>query len=459
MNRKFRRKILEIKNVFDEEGIRNIATKTKFTQRESKFDSIKFLKLCVFSDDGLCKNSLSKLCTLIQKTEKTSITTEGLNLKFNSKSVEFLKEILLNLLSKQDNMFETTLNSVKNKFKKIRIMDSTHYSLPDNFKDKYVGNGGSASEAAAKIHLEYDLLTGAFLNLKVTSGTKNDADYMLDIIHTVDEGDLCLRDLGYYSMYCFDKLVQKKAFFISKIKSTTCLYSTNPEYRCYSTYSGEKKEESFKIDIKKVLEPLEEGQIIELSDIQIGKTHKINSRVIVTKLLEKVKEERRMRREFRAKKNKVKNSNPSLDGANVYMTNIPSDVIDRNLIYKIYSLRWQIELIFKVWKSQFEIHVVNKVKIERYECFIYGKLISLLLGSVLINLADNKFRMKENNELSTYKSYNVIRTYLSDLRLKIFSKENEFLKLIELILNDIFTNGRKAKRNSKLTPRDILKLI
>jgi hypothetical protein len=338
-------------------------------------------------------------------------------------------------------------------------MDSTHYSLPDNFKNNYVGNGGSASDAAAKIHLEYDLLTGAFLNLKVTSGTKNDADYMLNIIHTVDKGDLCLRDLGYYSMYCFEKLVQKQAYFISKVKSTTNLYSTNPEYRRYSTNSDEKKEESLKINIEKVLEPLEEGQIIELSDIQIGKTHKINSRVIITKLVEKVKAERKERRELRAKKNKIKNSNPSLDGANVYMTNIPSDVVNRNLIHKIYSLRWQIELIFKVWKSQFEIDIVNKVKIERYECFVYGKLISLLLGSVLINLADNKFQKEENNELSTFKSYNVMRTYLSDLRSKIFSKESEFLKLIELILNDVFKNGKKAKRNSKLTPREILNLI
>jgi len=80
VNRKFRRKILELKNVFDEKGIKNIATKTKFIQRESKFNSIKFLKLCVFSNDGLCENSLSKLCTLLRKTEKTSITTEGLNL-------------------------------------------------------------------------------------------------------------------------------------------------------------------------------------------------------------------------------------------------------------------------------------------------------------------------------------------------------------------------------------------
>jgi len=127
------------------------------------------------------------------------------------------------------------------------IFPDGNYSANCPFKDKYVGNGGSASEAAAKIHLEYDLLTGAFLNLKVTSGTKNDADYMLDIIHTVDAGDLCLRDLGYYSMYCFDKLVQKQAFFISKIKSTTCLYSSNPEYRCYSTYSGEKKKSLSKL--------------------------------------------------------------------------------------------------------------------------------------------------------------------------------------------------------------------
>ena len=35
VNRKFRRKILEIKNVFDEKEIRNLDTKTKFIQRES----------------------------------------------------------------------------------------------------------------------------------------------------------------------------------------------------------------------------------------------------------------------------------------------------------------------------------------------------------------------------------------------------------------------------------------
>ena len=86
MNRNLKRKILEIKNVFNEEEIKNIAVKTKFIQRESKFDSVKFLKLCVFSDDGLCKNSLSKICSALKKTEKLIITPEGLNLKFNSKN-------------------------------------------------------------------------------------------------------------------------------------------------------------------------------------------------------------------------------------------------------------------------------------------------------------------------------------------------------------------------------------
>ena len=119
----------------------------------------------------------------------------------------------------------------------------------------------------------------------------------------------------------------------------------------------------------------------------------------------------------------------------------------------------QIELLFKVWKSQFEIDIVNKVKIERYECFIYGKLISILLSTALINLADNKFQMEEKNELSTYKSYNTIRTYLYDLRLKIFSRKIEFLNLIDLILDDVFMNARKSKKKLKLTSKEILHLI
>ncbi|APM38848.1 transposase [Clostridium kluyveri] len=53
-------------------------------------------------------------------------------------------------------------------------------------------------------------------------------------------------------------------------------------------------------------------------------------------------------------------------------------------IHEIYSLRWQVELIFKIWKSIFHISNVKPVKIERFKCQLYGKLILLVLSSIVM---------------------------------------------------------------------------
>lgn len=65
----------------------------------------------------------------------------------------------------------------------------------------------------------------------------------------------------------------------------------------------------------------------------------------------------------------------------MYITNIPDEVVNKDKVYELYSIRWQIEIMFKIWKSIFKIHATKKVKIERFQCCLYGKLISLLLTS------------------------------------------------------------------------------
>jgi hypothetical protein len=208
-----------------------------------------------------------------------------------------LRSFLLDLLKKQNEILESDFNKIKEKFKSIRIMDSTSYELPDNLKEYYRGNCGGASEAAAKLHLEYDLLTGSFVNLELTQGTKNNGDYMWDVMYSFEKGDLSIRDLGYYSSLAFSRMSNKGIFFISKIKSSTVLYSDNPDYLHYRDGSRKYKEgEPFLIDIKKVQSPLAEGETIELLNILLGKTHKTPIRLIVSILPEEVKAQRQKKR-------------------------------------------------------------------------------------------------------------------------------------------------------------------
>ncbi|EEM55940.1 IS231-related transposase [Bacillus thuringiensis serovar monterrey BGSC 4AJ1] len=60
-----------------------------------------------------------------------------------------------------------------------------------------------------KIQLEYDLLSGQFLHVEVGPGKQNDVNYGKEVQHTVDLQDLCIRDLGYFSLIDLDA-IQKK---------------------------------------------------------------------------------------------------------------------------------------------------------------------------------------------------------------------------------------------------------
>ncbi|WP_412760850.1 transposase, partial [Pallidibacillus thermolactis] len=62
---------------------------------------------------------------------------------------------------------------------------------------------------------------------------------------------------------------------------------------------------------------------------------------------------------------------------------MPQNMVKKEDVFSIYSLRWQIEILFKTWKSLFGIHEVKNIKKERFECHLYGTLIQLLLCSTL----------------------------------------------------------------------------
>ena len=71
------------------------------------------------------------------------------------------------------------------RFKHIRILDAPVFQLPDAFAYEYQGSGGSSNTAGVKIQLEYDLLSGQFLNVHVGPGKNNDKTYGTICLQTV----------------------------------------------------------------------------------------------------------------------------------------------------------------------------------------------------------------------------------------------------------------------------------
>ncbi|MEF7592746.1 transposase, partial [Bacillus thuringiensis] len=95
---------------------------------------------------------------------------------------------------------------------------------PAQYASSYKGVGGGGSEAGVKIQLEYELISGEFLETAVRDGTGSDCRYGQERTQTLEPGEISLRNLGYFSIYDLEKIADRQAFYVSRIRWNTQVY-------------------------------------------------------------------------------------------------------------------------------------------------------------------------------------------------------------------------------------------
>lgn len=431
----------ELEGQLSIEQIHKWALETEFMKRKSKLKPEHFLLLCTFLKENIGEGSLTELCAQLTANFKVNLTTEGLNQRFNPQAVEFMKQLYHALWMKQ--LAAPTAIVEKRLFRRIRILDSSSFDLSAVYPE-YKGPNGSG----AKIQLEYELYQGNFLNLEVQEGKESDNSYCGAIQGDIQPGDLCLRDLGYFSRDNLLQVRQKDGYFLSRIKNSTNLYRKNDQGKWE------------KLDLIKETEALRPGEVMELNEIRITAQTKepLIARVIFVKLTAEQQSKRQKQINKKKKKGKSTLSSQKNISFNMYVTNIPQEMVKKEEIYDLYSLRWQIEILFKTWKSLFGIHRVKKVKKERFECHLYGTLIKILLCSTFSFQCRKMLYIKHQMEASEYKSISIAKQSLSVLVSVIIGQKESLLEIWKSIYQSIKTNGRKCRKQKKQTVFDILKI-
>jgi hypothetical protein len=451
----------ELQNYLSPSSLQHLAKEVGFVQRKSKYQAQELIALCVWLSQQVASTPLTQLCSHLEASTGVLMSPEGLNQRFNGSAVQFLQQVLANLLTQRIHSTQEILHPYSTIFKRIRILDSTTFQLPDKFASHYQGSGGSSHTAGVKIQLEYDLLSGKFLHVYVGEGRENDKTFGSTSLQIIQPKDLYIRDVGYFDLHDLKKMNDEGAYYVSRLKLNSRIYRKNDKPEFFRNGTVKKGTLFIQLDTEELMNQLQPGQTLEISEAYIGLYQKLPARVIIHRLTE-AQTEKRLKEQAKKEKKKgitYKDRSKRLSGMNVYITNLSLEEVLTEHIHDLYSLRWQIEILFKTWKFFFQIDKCKEIKRERLECHLYGQLISILLcSSTMFKMRQLLLDMKKK-ELSEYKPIYMIKDYYllfyQGLQKDTQELSKTFLRLFYLLEK----NGRKCHRYNKKTVFDILGVV
>lgn len=339
----------ELQRYMSPHVLEHLAKEKGFVQRKSKYQAKELVALCVWLSQQVASTPLTQLCSRLEAFTGVLMSPEGLNQRFNSSAVQFLQQILANLLAQKIHSTQEIMHSYTTNFKRIRILDSTTFQLPDKFSSYYQGSGGSSHTAGIKIQLEYDLLSGEFLHVYVGEGRENDKTFGSKGLQVIQPKDLYIRDLGYFDLHDLQKMNDEGAYYVSRLKLNTRIYRKNNKPEYFRNGTVKKGTLYIQLDMEELMNQLSPGQTMEISEAHIGQYQKLPARVIIHRLT-KEQTEKRLKEQAKKEKKKgitYKERSKRLSGINVYITNLSTENVPTEHIHDLYSIRWQIEILFK----------------------------------------------------------------------------------------------------------------
>lgn len=380
---------------FQDDMLEKLARESKFIERStSKLTGWMFLELHLLMELNGKELSLNQMCDELYERHRVTLTKQSLDERFNTYSVKFMRKCFEHIFNQVlDFKQETALHS---HFKRVILTDSSSWQLPAHLAAFYQSNGGATTGSSIKVHQQYELLNGSLLELDIRDGKENDAVVLQNFDYSQVHQDLHLLDLGYYKVDHLQALNQAGGFFISRYKTGTDLFINDEEGNLE------------KLDWQDFIRQLQAGQEGYLPEVYLGK-EKLKARLIVEKLpdeavrkrLEKLN--RKQANQSKSRSWQTSELKKLLVGYNIFITNTKEEQLSLPQISLYYRLRWQIEILFKIWKSIMEIDKVGKMSIFRFECYLYSRLIAILLSAHVHSMLKAYLEEGESFELSEWK--------------------------------------------------------
>lgn len=406
----------ELSECLSESFLDELARKNGFIQRSGKIRAPSFVKSLVFNREDHDSLSLLDLKCDFINYENCNVSREAIHKRFNPEAVAFLKDLVSKMITSHLGLAAQPF-AQSCCFNGIYLKDSTKFKLPAIYFNNYPGYGGHNHELSSlmNIQYEYDLLSGNWTRLELTQATRNDQTESRETVDDIRPGSLNIRDLGYITATYLSAVQEKGAYYLNRLPKVGVFIMVEGKYQPLDWEALDRK-------MKKANLPHLEYEVY------LGEG-KIQSRMVLSPVPEQVANER-VRKAARGGKRTSKGYQVSKEYKtkaryNIFITNVPKEILPNEQVVDGYRLRWQVELIFKAWKSNMKVHKIKPMKRERMECQLLGKFIWILLSSKLLQAAEqNLKRPCPNQTCSLFKFLKRIKEISQQLRVVIFNRKS-----------------------------------
>lgn len=418
-----------------------LARKTKFIQRNSsKLKGHEFLKTLILPSKGHTEDNLNGLSKSMSKyNPEANISAQAVCKRINNPfSVSFVQEAFAFAMSathsKIVSNIDSRLASVLNPFNRVIIEDSTLCELNKKFAAIYPGtNAKKNRQSHLKIDLIYDILHSSILNAEIHEGKKPDQALAHRINDFIKKNDLVIRDLGYCVIESLKKIEEKGAYYLSRLL---------PNMKFYLN-----KEDKEPLNFEKHLSKYYKGiNCIELKGYLSAE--KLFCRLVIYRQPKNITD-RRLREAYqkgKSLKRNLSNAKKSILKFSIFVTNVFSTTLTKEIIGTIYRIRWEIELIFKRWKNLLRLHILEGIDENRIECLVWARLCTAVLMSLMSNFFSGIATVTFKAELSEDK---FIKYLLRDSSFCRAISEDSLKKYFEELFEDMPRMLCKDKRKRK----------
>jgi hypothetical protein len=360
-----------------QEDIEAVGREVGFLKRFREISSADFVQTLIFAWLQEPEIALDGLAQVAERRE-VSITASALSQRFGPEAASLLQQVLEQLCAQQMQV-EVVDIALLRQFSAVVVEDSSSIVLPAELAEVWRGCGGSAgmSDAAIKLFVRWDVLSGRLQGPGLAAGRCNDkrGPFAVD---DLAEGSLYVADLGFFSLerLCGIKgrkpgqRGKAKRYFVSRYLPQTTLWTRR----------------GHRIELRGIL-PQRVGERREIG-VLLGASARLPVRLIIERVPQEVGEQRRehLRETARTHGREADEELLALADWTIVLTNVPRRMLNSEQVLVIVRLRWQIERLFRLWKEHGHIDQWRSKKPWRILCELYAKLSAMVIQQWLIQL-------------------------------------------------------------------------